>query len=714
MNKQDSPYSLKFIESELQRINLTYYDNQSIKWKLLNYIPLIEKLIIIQNENIKEAYLTEILTDFCFIIEKTSFEGFEINTIEKIKNLLNKIQNLSFSDKVCPELKKSLQKVEDWFEKLQKILKGQVSNDNNYIYIPLLENALQVDDNVLGLLETIIIKVNKTKYENKFIIVPSERTLERLIERQIKTSWQIAVNYTKKFIRKLNDFHEVVVYFDRKAGFCHGNSLGAALTIKYIEELLNLYNPTVLIKACQGLAITGGLNEKGRILPIGEKAIRQKVKLVFYSEVNQLVVPKEDETFAKTELEKLKGLYPDRKLKIVAVEDLEDLLNRRNLVNIKKRNFLQRTRKYVVTNKLNTFIIVILILWVMYYLVLNFDNNPSYVVLDGMKAYIKNKYGNIIWSISYPIPEDYKKNALKAINYLFKIVDIDNDGDNEIIYILPEKPDVTNKELIENIKCFDKNKKELWSYTFSDTVFSEREDLTPLYNSRLIDTITFKGKKIIFCYANNIPSFSSAVFGLELRNGKRIEETLWSSGHIRGAFFRDINKNNTADLVLSGLDNGYEDAIIIGLELENINGCRLTTKKYLIKNKKLINPIFYIRIPKCDYENMMGFRFPYVREYDLRYREEDKKIILGLFSFTNKSITSDRIMTHTLEIDTTFKVSEVIIDDEFRVFRDSLVAQGKLRQPYTDTREYKELLKSNILYWINGKWVKISEINNNY
>jgi hypothetical protein len=85
MKEQRNQNFLRFLENEIQRININYYENQSIKWKLLNYIPLIEKLIIIKNENIKEAYLTEILRDFCFIIEKISFEGLEINTIKKLK-----------------------------------------------------------------------------------------------------------------------------------------------------------------------------------------------------------------------------------------------------------------------------------------------------------------------------------------------------------------------------------------------------------------------------------------------------------------------------------------------------------------------------------------------------------------------------------------------------------------------------------------------------
>lgn len=57
-----------------------------------------------------------------------------------------------------------------------------------------------------------------------------------------------------------------------------------------------------------------------------------------------------------------------------------------------------------------------------------------------------------------------------------------------------------------------------------------------------------------------------------------------------------------------------------------------------------------------------------------------------------------------------FKDFDVIVDNQYRVIRDSLVVQGKLNLPYTDTHEYKEIFKSKILYYKDGKWVKREEL----
>ena len=57
-----------------------------------------------------------------------------------------------------------------------------------------------------------------------------------------------------------------------------------------------------------------------------------------------------------------------------------------------------------------------------------------------------------------------------------------------------------------------------------------------------------------------------------------------------------------------------------------------------------------------------------------------------------------------------FKNIDVTIDNRFRVMRDSLVAHGKLPLPYTDTKEYKEIIKNNILYWYDNKWVNRKDL----
>jgi hypothetical protein len=64
-----------------------------------------------------------------------------------------------------------------------------------------------------------------------------------------------------------------------------------------------------------------------------------------------------------------------------------------------------------------------------------------------------------------------------------------------------------------------------------------------------------------------------------------------------------------------------------------------------------------------------------------------------------------------MKLDYNLKDFDIIVDNQFRVIRDTLVAQGKLKPPYTDTEDYKNIIKNNILYWQDGKWVKREELD---
>lgn len=244
--------------------------------------------------------------------------------------------------------------------------------------------------------------ISKTKSENKFLVVPSEKELEELIDEQIKISWNVAINYCEKFIKKISGNHEDIVHFNKRIGLCRGNSLGVVLTIKFIEELLKLYNPAFIIQAKSGLTITGGLNQNGLVLPVGDEITKLKTELVFYSLAEQFVIPKHNEIAAREKLEELKTKFPERNLKIVSIEDFDDLMNRRNIISIRKINPFIRSAKFVKQNIFVALTIVVLTALFTAIFTLDFDDNPDFSVFDGRYIYIKNKTGRILWSILYP------------------------------------------------------------------------------------------------------------------------------------------------------------------------------------------------------------------------------------------------------------------------------------------------------------------------
>lgn len=671
--------------------------------RLYSYLNYFQKILSFNRSNIEEAFLSEFLEDYLNVVKRYEVWGNDPELTRKIFEQQLKIKDILFTEDYVVDINNEIARLESQWTDLTNILNGieQQSTEKRKAYFPVIDNEAPV--NCYGLIETITVRINKIDGEDKFIIIPSEKEIEQRIADQIKISWQLALAISKKYVRKHNQYHEVIISFDKKAGFYVGNSLGIALTLTFLEQILKFYNPTYIIKISEGSAFTGGIDTEGNVLNTGEDIIKRKVAAIFYSELNSFVIPKLEETFAYFALKQLKKGYPQRKLKLIPAEDIDDILNRRDLVEIKKQKAIVRTGKFVRNNWISAVATVLLAILFGYLFVMDFDDNPNNVSADGNKIYVINSKGKPLWSFYQPM-EKYSYQNPNTFKYMIQLYDIDNDGKNEVIFVQPPIPNSINHIKQSRLVALNNLKDTLWTYTFRDSVVSEREILSSDYSISMIGTTKFENKEVLISWAQNATSFSNAVFLLDIKTGERINKTHWVSGHITGGMIMDINKDNKDDLVLSGIDNGYEEAVLWGLEFKDLDGYRHTMSSYIIKGKPESHLIFYIRIPKLDFENFMGFRSSGIDFASLTYLENDSLIRSHTLSYRDRSMI-DRLPLMDYRLKSNLKDFNIYISSSFRVVRDSLVAKGFLDQPYTDTREYIEIQKNNILYWKDSEWV---------
>ena len=327
---------------------------------------------------------------------------------------------------------------------------------------------------------------------------------------------------------------------------------------------------------------------------------------------------------------------------------------------------------------------------------MDFDDNPASLATDGTTLFIKNQNGKILrtklmpFDTRKPITEQY------ILRYA-RIVDINSDGQNEIIMT----NEINEKNLYpidrSSINCFDKNNKLIWRFSFADKVYSKREELNTDYGLTILDTLTYLGRKSIFLISSNESSFSSAIYRIDLITGKRLPGTFWSSGHVIEGCLKDINGDNKPEFVGAGYDNGYEDLVFFAYEIDTLTKVRPTTEEYLIEGFPQAEMKAYIRFPKSDFDNYKKVRTPGYSFGSFLVDDKNRKFQLVSeipFQSANPEVG--------YEINYNLKDINVVISSSFRVQRDTLVAHGILKFPYTDTEEYKNIIKSNILYWRMG------------
>lgn len=228
------------------------------------------------------------------------------------------------------------------------------------------------------------------------------------------------------------------------------------------------------------IAFTGGVSENGELLSTGKEIIKKKINTIFFSDSKVFIFHKSEEKYAENFLKGLKEKYPNRNLKLEVFENIESILNRRDLIEIKKQKLIIRSAKFVKKNWKSAVAAILLAVLFSFLYLIDLDDNPYSYYSDGAYTHIRNKNSKTLWSIkerltNYGLNLDLSKKNMR-------IFDINNDGINEVISVY----EFIKKETEESklfLKCYDKNKKIIWAYKFSDIAESNRGKLQTAINN---------------------------------------------------------------------------------------------------------------------------------------------------------------------------------------------------------------------------------------
>ncbi|MFA6978192.1 MAG: hypothetical protein WC209_02625 [Ignavibacteriaceae bacterium] len=652
-------------------------------------------LLSTNNKNILQAYSAGLITPF-----SNNLATCDVACVPPEKhNLIIAVAEAINASKAFPDaadtLQQSLTSFNEKVKELTAVLNGEdgfVLERNNYLF-PLVDTA---NDNsaLYGMLDSITVKILKGKQQT-FHLIPSEKEIEARIKTQIETSWNVAVAYARKYIKHISPTHEVIVSFDKRVGFYIGDSLGVALTLAYINELFLFYNAPLTISANEGSCFTGSILQNGEIPSIGEENITKKVELVFYSNVKTFVLPKEDEAAAEEKLRELKKKYPNRNLKLIAVADIEDLLSRRNVVDIKKLSLLKRTGKTVVRNKTITALVITVLSMLSFFYFYEYDDNPYGYEATASGFNIKNQSGKVLWTIKRSIGSDELINQSLFETHL-RVVDLNGDKKNEVIYCFDSNDAAADKNLSDGVAFYDYKGKVFNRLAFTKTVYSKREILTPRYAWSLWDTLTFNGGKSLLSSVNNGNSYASAAFILDLKTQKIISDTLWNCGHINEMRLFDLNNDGRREIAGLTHDNGNKRISFFNINLSKFAGQLPSTEEYRLLHIIQAEVTNLFLFPKTDYIESIGQETANLMS-SLAIDNNSKT--LRFTTLENTVVNIGGIIYNWNYQNNDF---DVAISGRFGAIRDSLVAQGKLQKPFTDTWEYRQLIHDQILRW-NGK-----------
>jgi hypothetical protein len=661
-------------------------------WLLYDFYS---QLLKTSDTSIINSYGPEFIQEFLF--ELKQFNAF-YNPPEKTKALLillTEIGKLSIAVNHKNQIDEITASIERGLTQLNDIMDGKsFSASLNKITFPLIE---KIDNKIYeynyGILESVKIKIGRSKEKDSFVIIPSPQKPDEQLEKQTRISFQLALDYLKNFKRKFHSHHEVIIIFENRAACYEGNSLAIALTIGFIEELTLHYNLPHLVYIKDNITSTGGLTQDGKIIPVSGNNIEQKVETVFFSPVQQFIIPKKDESAAEARLNLLKEKYPKRFLKLIAVETLNDLLDRRSIIEIKKQPVIIRVAKTIKKNWLTTILLMLLIMILLFIYIRDLDDNPYSLAYSGNYLLVKNKIGKLLWTI--PTSSDSTANKRMENSY-HRIIDIDNDGDNEVL-ICNESKEIAGDKF-GRVICYNKFKNVIWTNSFEEPISTKDKDYPGTFSTSIIDTATRTGIKEIYLSTSHTSSeYPSSVFRINVGTGKKIPGVLWHPGRVGVGFIKKFSDGKKHKLVSAFINNGLNRIGFFVIDLDSLEGQSPTDDRHKFLNKPMAKFSEYIITPNSDYSLYLKLGHSSLMNNSIQDSPARKRIV-----FSSLEGKAESMASIAYEFTYDFKKVDVIISSSFEFQRDPLVQASILNKPFSNTIEFCELMKSQIEVW-DGK-----------
>jgi hypothetical protein len=403
-------------------------------------------------------------------------------------------------------------------------------------------------------------------------------------------------------------------------------------------------------------------------------------------------VPEKDKPAADEQFLKLQDNYPNRKLNIVGVSSIEDLISRRNLVEIKKQNFVKWSAKKTFKNKTAVISLLVLAIISSYFFIKDIDNIPVDIEFKNSRAYAKNKYGKVLWDI---FPAAYNIETMFNSNYHKKYFKIDA-GDNlneSTIFICG-----INKS--RDLFKLDYTGNEIWRYKFRSKIESDSEVFSNEHQFHTVVGIFDKPDyKEVVAITQHASYYPNAVLKLNAETGEITDSIFWHPGGIAGSLIEDIDNDGNLEFVGLAISNGYKCVAYFSIEYDKLIGTAPAPKGYRFKNKSIAEFEWYVLIPMSDYGKHHYPKYNHVIYPPSNNKKENYITVSTIESGLPKD---KRPQTILYMFPLNLNDVEIVINDDFAIHRDKLVNAGALKKPYSDTREYREILKRQLQKW-NGK-----------
>ncbi len=597
------------IEQEFQTLKKILPLISSSRLKIEKTSAFIDLLLQQENQTFLKAY-SEILPAFLTTIRNTQFIFTPINFIDKLESQISALHIFYFSANeeninaakqhlagqkniILSQIAGADSEFSDVARRKQKIF-----SSSSFVNIPLV-----VSEKLLANIKSRFATVSKLFVEISFVDSSSgedkiefHQHFNDDLLKEIRAAVIAAKNsFEKLFKVQIRRQLKVKIRFENNS-VVSGLSFLCGLTLQIIFELMKLFELRALFALNYNVAVSASVDGEGRLLPVSENTLKLKIEACFYSNINIIILSKENESAAKEWLNQIQTSAAIKKeFKIVAVESIHDLLVDRRLV---QQTFVPAS-SYLI-NKIwkkrrpiaaALFLFLLIVIGKMLYGPI--DKNPTDFEFAGNFLIIKNNNGQNLFYKDYGrSPEKIFSSTEKPVAFF----DLDNDGLNEVYWI--DKHTDGNPSVVY-CQSYD-GKNTLWKkeMTLKLNFPNDPVPVTALAASDVIvDELDGEPGAEAYIFSRLSGYYPSILTKVDARTGKTISYYV-HDGNFGQFAILDLDGDGKKEFLITGMNNSLYSGVVMVLDPKKIRGYSPHDERHKLENSIDGEEKIYLTIPR--------------------------------------------------------------------------------------------------------------------
>ncbi|MBC7364731.1 MAG: hypothetical protein H5U07_09385, partial [Candidatus Aminicenantes bacterium] len=413
-----------------------------------------------------------------------------------------------------------------------------------------------------------------------------------------------------------------------------GQSLGLPVALLSLSQKVAAFEAPVQLSISREAGFTGRVDINGQVLRIEPEGLEEKIKTAFYSGLHYLVIPEDNIKEASLILYQLLSKHPFRRLELVGVKNLTEIIENKKLVKTKSFPHLiwvLKSRRHSILKSL-LFLLALSVLLIPLFLLsrhnlLLFRKNNHVVSLEtvGDRLLALNENKIIVW-------KHQLKNSVAPGSLTQELVDFEGDQKKEILVSVNYK---NNSEVL----LFEQNGHLRWSYQPGKRIRTLADEFSNNFITRIVGAWNFRKdspEKFILVVANHVTWYPVQISLLN-STGQVIGE-YWQVGHLGKdtLVVDDIDEDGWNEIIIAGTNNDFQSACLLVLDPRKVEGCSPSSgnPEFQFSDFSPGTQEYYIVLPRTTLNQVMALR-NYVRQ--VVFFKEDKTFEVACTEFSKET-----------------------------------------------------------------------------